>query len=79
MTVAFFRVALTDARQEGQVNGEEVVEGEVGWLGALREEFNWKANHSFKQAAQKVCRQSRRVRGEWRTSVQIYIFYQLLL
>jgi hypothetical protein len=32
-------------------------EGEARW------DESWKANHSFRQEPQKVCRQSRRVRG----------------
>lgn len=52
VTVALGWVARTEARQEGQVYGWEVVA-----LWACHE------NHSFKQAPQKVCRQSSRVSG----------------
>ena len=75
--MAFFLVALTEALHDGQVNGEDV-DGLPGGGGGgreeglLRDELSWKANHSFKQAPQKVWRQSRRVRGEWRTSVHIW-------
>lgn len=60
VTVAFGFVPLTEVRHDGQV---------YGWMDVAVEAWNW--NHSFKQAPQKVCRQSRRVRGWYRTSVHI--------
>jgi hypothetical protein len=42
----------TEARQAGHV---------YGWMDVAVEA--WKANHSFRQAPQKVCRQSSRVSG----------------
>ena len=52
VTVALGCVVRTEARHEGHVYGciEVAVEA-------------WKANHSFRQAPQKVCRQSKRVSG----------------
>jgi hypothetical protein len=61
VTVALFFVARTVARHEGHVNGVLPAGGEE--LGDLRLEVSWKANHSLRQAPQKVWRQSRRVRG----------------
>lgn len=60
VTVALFLVARTEARQDGQVKGFDPL---MGGLGEFRLVFSWKENHSFKQAPQKVCRQSSRVRG----------------
>lgn len=52
VTVAFGLVDRTEARHDGQV---------YGWRELAVEA--WKANHSFRQAPQKVCRQSRSVSG----------------
>jgi hypothetical protein len=60
VTVALFLVARTTARHDGHVKG--VAPG-GGGLGDVRLEASWKANHSLRQLPQKVCRQSRRVRG----------------
>ena len=67
--MAFFLVALTEALHDGQVKGDDddAFPGGGGGEreeGLLRDELSWKANHSFKQAPQKVWRQSSRVRGE---------------
>ena len=59
-TVALCREPRTPARHEGHVNMGAPGGGGVGaesWAEA------WKANQSFRQAPQKVWRQSRRVRG----------------
>lgn len=45
--------------------------GGGGGPGRERREEAWKENQDFRQGAQKVCRQSRRVRGVWRRSVQM--------
>jgi hypothetical protein len=55
VTVAFGRVSRTSARHDGQVKRGAEPEGR------LRDP--WAENHSFKQEPQKVCRQSRSVRG----------------
>ena len=55
VTVAFGRVPRTSARHDGQVNRGEVPEDRCRDPCA--------ENHSFKHNPQKVCRQSRRVRG----------------
>jgi hypothetical protein len=60
-TVALCFVPLTDARQAGHVYGCKLVARDA-----------WERNHSFKQEPQKVCRQSRRVRGWYKMSVQIW-------
>jgi hypothetical protein len=52
VTVALGCVVRTEARHEGHV---------YGWIEVAVEAWNW--NHSLRQAPQKVCRQSRRVRG----------------
>jgi hypothetical protein len=52
VTAAFGRVDRTLARHEGHVYGWSEVAVEA-----------WKANHSLRQAPQKVWRQSRRVSG----------------
>lgn len=52
VTVALGCVVRTEARHEGQVYGCIDVAVEA-----------WKANHSFRQAPQKVCRQSSSVSG----------------
>lgn len=67
MTVALFFVARTTARHDGQVTGLLLLEEAP----EARAELSWKANHSLRHAPQKVWRQSRRVRGWYRTSVQI--------
>jgi hypothetical protein len=60
VTVALCFVSRTGARHEGHVYGSPVSgSGE----GEARCEESWKANHSLRQEPQKVCRQSRRVRG----------------
>jgi len=60
VTVALGWVERTEARHEGHVYGWSEVAVEA-----------WKANHSFRQAPQKVCRQSSSVSGWWSRSVQI--------
>lgn len=52
VTVALFFVARTEARQDGQVNGEDPLLD--GGFGELRLLLSWKANHSFRHAPQKV-------------------------
>jgi hypothetical protein len=54
VTVAFGLVSLTEARHDGQVNG-------FGFEGVACEACH--ENHSLRQDPQKVCKQSRRVRG----------------
>ncbi len=53
-------VSLTGARQAGQVKTEEPG---AGGEGAFSAAVAWQLNHSFKQAPQKVWRQSNSVRG----------------
>lgn len=67
-TVELCLVSRTEARHDGHVKTEEPG---TGGSGALVAAFACQSNHSFRQAPQKVCRQSRRVRGLYRSSVQI--------
>jgi hypothetical protein len=61
-TVALCLVSLTGALHDGQVYG--VPPAGIGVaFGVFRDEASWKENHSFRQEPQKVCRQSRSVRG----------------
>lgn len=60
VTVALGWVERTEARHDGHVYGCSEVAVEA-----------WKTNHSFRQAPQKVCRQSSSVSGWWSRSVHI--------
>lgn len=68
LTVALWRVSRTDARQDGQVN---LFEAGAGGLGDVSATVCCHPNQSFRHEPQKVCRQSRRVKGWKRMSVQI--------
>ena len=61
VTLASCLVSLTASRQLGQVYIG--LFGGGGGPGAVSARMAWEENHSFKHAPQKVCRQSRRVRG----------------
>jgi hypothetical protein len=60
VTVALCFVSRTGARHDGHVYGVELAGTE---LGLLREADSCHENHSFKHEPQKVCRQSRSVKG----------------
>jgi hypothetical protein len=67
-TVALCLVSRTGARHDGQV---KTTASGVGGVGAFSTVAAWKWNHSFRQEPQNVCRQSSRVSGWYRRSVQI--------
>lgn len=69
-TVELCLVSRTDARHDGHV---KMGASGAGGSGAFLAASACQSNHSFRQAPQKVCRQSRSVSGLYSNSVHICI------
>lgn len=69
-TVELCLVSRTDALHDGHV---KMGASGAGGVGAFLAALACQSNHSFRQAPQKVCRQSRRVSGLYSSSVQICV------
>lgn len=69
-TVELCLVSRTEARHDGHV---KMGASGAGGSGAFFAAVACQSNHSFRQAPQKVCRQSRRVSGLYSSSVHICV------